>query len=56
MNSDKNKNLTNAVSFRLQAKDFEDFHKFSHLEYTQMAQIARGLVIEWLEKKRKKKN
>jgi hypothetical protein len=42
------------ISTRLEPKDYADFKKLCHLEYSQMATITRSLVLEWLDKHRKK--
>lgn len=46
--------MNTQVSVRLDPKDFEDFHKLCHLEFSQMASILRKLILEWMEKNRKK--
>lgn len=42
------------ISTRLEPKDYQDFKKLCHLEYSQMATITRGLLLEWIDKNRKK--
>ena len=43
------------VSTRLEPKDYDDFKKLCHLEFSQMATITRGLILEWIRKKQKNK-
>lgn len=50
----KEKTMNTQVSVRLEPKDYIDFNKLCHMEFSQMATIARGLILEWIEKNRKK--
>lgn len=46
--------VSTQISTRLEPKDYEDFKKLCHLEYSQMATITRDLILDWLDKNRKK--
>jgi hypothetical protein len=50
----KEKIMNTQVSVRLEPKDFEDFNKLCHLEFSQMAPVARQLILEWIDKNKKK--
>lgn len=49
------KTRSSQVSVRLEPEDYEEFDKLAHLEFSRMATIARGLILEWIQKKRKQK-
>lgn len=42
------------ISTRLEPQDYEDFRKLCYLEYSRMASITRGLILEWVDKNKKK--
>lgn len=46
--------MSTQVSVRLEPQDYLDFKKVCHLEYSQMATVARGIILDWLEKHKKK--
>lgn len=48
------KTRSSQVSVRLEPKDYEDFDKLAHLEFSRMATIARNLILEWISKRKKK--
>ena len=50
----KREEIKKQVSFRLTEDEYKEFNKACHLEFSQMASIVRGLVLDWMEKKRKK--
>lgn len=50
----QDKQMSTQVSVRLEPKDYQDFNKLCHLEFSQMATIARELLLEWIDKNRKK--
>jgi hypothetical protein len=50
----KESTMNTQVSVRLDPKDYIDFNKLCHMEFSQMAPIARRLILEWIEKSKKK--
>ena len=46
--------MSTQVSVRLDPKDYDIFKKLAHTEYSQMATIARELIVDWIEKNKKK--
>lgn len=47
--------LEKKLSVRMPEDEYEEFKKLCHLEFSGMAKIARGLILEWMTKKRKQK-
>ena len=41
------------VSLRLTEKEYAEFKRQCHMEFSEMATIARKLALEWMEKNRK---
>jgi len=54
MSKKKGEKESQMISVRLPIEDYENFKRLSHLEYSQMATIARGLILEWMRKKQAK--
>lgn len=54
MGRKKEGNDTQMVSVRLEVRDYDTFKKLCHTEFSQMATIARGLILEWVEKHKKR--
>lgn len=50
----KAKSKSTQVSVRLEPQDYEDFNKLCHMEFSQMATVGRELLLEWIDKNRKK--
>ena len=50
----KDKTMNTQVSVRLEPEDYKNFNRLCHMEFSQMAPMARMLILEWMEKKGKK--
>lgn len=50
----ENEFLTQKLSVRMSIEEYRNFKKLCHLEFSQMATIARGLIQDWIDKNKKK--